>query len=332
MTSENASVELWPHIRFSQWLALLLFCGVGLIQLSTIHTTASAGAVMTPDGIEKTTAVKLQELAPAPRISSEEARPYITAESVIVWDRNSQMALFESSPDEGRAPASTTKLVTALVARELYPLDKKITIESEANTQGYVMGLEANEVITVESLLAGLLINSGNDAAFALANAHENGYSGFVEAMNATLSKLPVSEFAYMTNPSGLDVSGHLLTARDLAIIYDQVAQDPVLAEFMQTSNRVISDVDDSITHNLTNTNQLLLTDLPVIGGKTGTTVAAGQVLVTAFEHEGHELVIVVMASQDRYQDTRVLYNWVTEHYFWDPLELENLLDLEHGE
>lgn len=245
----------------------------------------------------------------------------ISAESVFVTDETSGSILLEKSADIARPPASTTKLMTALVARDEYYLSQVLEVKEEAFTQGNTIGLIPGERISVAHLLEGLLIRSGNDAAFVLANNHPQGYQGFVNEMNQRASDLSMNSSSF-SNPSGLDGFEQQMSARDLAILAREVVKDDHLRQTMATQSKVITDVSGELRHDLYSTHELLHLDPTVLGGKTGTTDGAGQVLVTRFNRfddqgKPRTIQIVIMNSQDRYADTRLLIDWVLDAYFW---------------
>lgn len=242
--------------------------------------------------------------------------PSVTAQAVMVQDVESGSILLEKSSTQPRSPASTTKLMTALVAKHIYPLDQVVTIGEEAFSQGTVMQLTVGEQLTVHNLLYGLLMTSGNDAAFALANHHQLGYSGFVAAMNQAAKEWSL-ESTHFTNPSGLDQTTHLTTARDLALLARIASRDQVLRPILSTKQHTITDITGQQQHQLRSTNQLLGTDKGVLAGKTGTTELAGEVLVSIADIQGHEVAIVVMGSSDRYSDTAAILDWLNQHYRW---------------
>ena len=243
----------------------------------------------------------------------------ISAQAVMVTDEDSGVILLAKNLDLPLYPASTTKLMTALVAREIYALTDVLRVGSETFAQAQIIKLLPGQKITVENLLKGLLIGSGNDAALLLANHHAQGYPGFVESMNQLAKRLHLSQ-THFTNPSGLDVTGHQITARDLGLLTRAVMSDEVLRELLGESQAVMTDVTGKIIHDLTNTHQLVRSDSSVVAGKTGTTLLAGQVLVTDYQRSGRRLQIVVMNSQNRYADTQLLISWSTTHFSWlDP-------------
>lgn len=244
----------------------------------------------------------------------------LSAQAVFVVDVDSAAPLLAKDPVTPHYPASTTKLMTALVAYRTFPLTKMITITDAAESQGTVIGLLPSEQVTVQSLLTGLLIQSGNDAAFALGSAYPFGYPGFVTAMNQTAGELGMLNSHY-TNPSGLDEEGQYMSARDLSVLVRAIIQQPLLKQFITTQRtsvrgQLLADKRE-VTHQLLNTHALLGRDPRVRGGKTGTTPEAGEVLVTLAQIANHEVVIVVMGSQDRYGETKQILNWLEANVIW---------------
>lgn len=263
-------------------------------------------------------------------------QPVITATSAFVIDASTAAPLLDQNSTTPLSPASTTKLMTALVAREHFDLDESFIVGQEAFTQGTTMGLVIGEQITVRELLAGLLISSGNDAAFALANNHDKGYAGFIADMNTTASKLGM-DLTHFNNPSGLDEPNHMTTARDLALLTREVMTDPVLKDVMSTRQKMVTDTTGRTQHALTHTHQLIGVEPGVIGGKTGTTPLAGEVLITYWEPQPDQkqlrpIILVLMNSQDRYFDTVTLLNWTKENYYWRKWSEVSTLTTQYGE
>lgn len=259
----------------------------------------------------------LLEPAPVPIfLASPSASLHFTAASLYVMDVPSGSVLFEWNSQQIRSSASTTKLMTALVAQTTYQPDQVLTVRQESLTPGTVLGLAWGEQLTYRELLAGLLVHSGNDAAAVLANNYPGGETEFVAAMNQRAQELHLGH-THFANPTGLDALNHYTSARDLAILAKEVMKDPVLRDLVSTRVTTVTDVTGKLTHELLNTNELLKTDARVVGIKTGTTEAAGQVLVTQVESGERSLIVVVMGSEDRYQDTRQLIEWSLAHYDW---------------
>jgi D-alanyl-D-alanine carboxypeptidase (penicillin-binding protein 5/6) len=165
--------------------------------------------------------------------------------------------------------------------------------------------------------LKALLIPSGNDAAFVLATHHPLGYAGFTAAMNNVAQELHLDE-SHFSNPSGLDQQDQTASAHDLAILANEIMKDPVLRQIVGTPHTVISDTTGTIHHSLQSTHELLGVEDGVIGVKTGTTEFAGENLITAVNRDGHEVIIVVLGSQQRYGETKALIHWIFTKYGWE--------------
>lgn len=253
----------------------------------------------------------------APYPVSDAPRPNTSAYSVFVADGENKSLLYAKNPDAELLPASTTKLMTALVTRDLYPdIEKILTVTVEDHSIGASMKLYKGEKISVANLLAGLLIPSGNDAALTLANNAPGGYAGFVEAMNHKAQELHLDHTTYR-NPSGVEQYGHVTSARDLAILISAVVDDEVLVDLMTTPSLTVTNSSATIKHYLKSTDDLLTLIPGIKGAKTGWTDNAGECLVTYVSQEGNSIITVVLKSQDRFGDTRALLHWAFAHHTW---------------
>lgn len=239
----------------------------------------------------------------------------ITATGVVVLDMDSGVYLFKRNENELLSPASTTKLLTALVALDTYNVEDVVTIKNLANG-GQTMGLVLGEKITVENLLYGALIHSGNDAAWALSDYYPGGEPKFVEAMNAKAQALHLTHSTF-TNPVGYDDPNHKMTPLDLALLGKAALDNNVIAKMVSIPAITISDVTHTYFHQLKNVNELL-GKIPGVGGiKTGWTEEAGENLITLIQRNGHRVITVVLHSQDRFGDTSALINWIFNNYQW---------------
>lgn len=240
-------------------------------------------------------------------IATGSAVPITTAESVYLTDRQTLSPIFAKNEKVRMFPASTTKIITALVAYDLYKPDEVITVH-KVLPDGQVMGLVEGEKITFENLLYGVLVHSGNDAAYTL--AYEKGFDRFVEKMNQKAAELKMTD-SHFVNPHGLHSPKQYTTAFDLTLAARALLNNPYLSKIVSTKEIIISDVDFKYFHKLSNVNQLLGV-IPGIGGlKTGYTEEAGQNLVTLYKrHDGNEIVLVVLKSFDRFADTANLVYW----------------------
>ncbi len=233
--------------------------------------------------------------------------PPFSAESAYIVDLASFTPLYAKNPHVKMYPASTTKMVTALVARDTYSPEEIITVGSPLS-EGQIMELYAGERITVENLMYGILVHSANDGAHALAD--EIGHTHFIRLMNEKAQAIGMRNTRFM-NPSGLDDGAQVSTAFDLALAGRAIMDDSYLRKFVGTKQITVSDADFKVFHTLYNVNQLL-GELRGVGGvKTGYTEAAGQNLVSFYKNDGYEYIIVIMKSEDRFEDTRFALQWI---------------------
>ena len=241
----------------------------------------------------------------------------LTAKSIVVQDVGSKTIIFSKNPDTILFPASLTKIMTALVSLEEWQdLNAVITVKNEDRAIGQTIDLIAGEQLTLRSLLYGLLIQSGNDAALALADNYPGGYYEFVKAMNAKAQSLHLTNTTFK-NPSGIDQYGHVTTSRDLAILASYAIENLNIREIVGNKQYTISDVTGQITHELLTTNQLLGEISGLSGLKTGWTSGAGECLISYVERDGNKIVVVVLGSTDRFGETRTIVDWVYAHHDW---------------
>jgi D-alanyl-D-alanine carboxypeptidase len=269
-----------------------------------------------------------------PVISKEASFPIISAQAALAIDMDSQVTLYEKKPDSPLLPASTTKIITALVAMEYYPLDLVVKVPL-VKIDGQKMGLIQGEEITVESLLYGLLVYSANDAAEVLALNFPGGRDLFITAMNLKAKELGLVHSKF-SNPAGLDDGdGHVTTARDLIRVSEIAMQDPLFAEIVATKEKTVKSTNGKITHKLRNINELLGVVPGVLGVKTGWTENARENLVTYIERDGRRVMIVLLASQDRFGETKELIDWIFTNFTWQevkpPVTLRNIRGLRLG-
>lgn len=236
--------------------------------------------------------------------------PEITAESVYIVDLPSFTPIYFKNENMKMFPASTTKILTALVVYDIYKPDQIITVKKTID-EGQVMGLAVGEKITVENLLYGMLVYSGNDAAFVLANNY--GYDKFVSLMNKKARYLGMKN-SHFVNPNGLDFVSQYSTAYDLSLAARELLKNPYLAKIVSTKEITISDVDFKYFHRLESVNKLL-GEIQGLGGlKTGYTENAGENLVSFYKKDGRQFVIVILKSLDRFNDTRNIIKWIDEN------------------
>lgn len=233
--------------------------------------------------------------------------PIVTAEGVYITDLASFTPVYSRNSNIRFFPASTTKVMSALVAYDLYNPDDIVTV-NRVLAEGQVMGLVQGERITVENLLYGMLIHSGNDAAYALADHY--GEAEFINKMNKKAQELHMTN-SHFSNPAGLDSATQLTTPYDLTLAARELLKNPYLKKMVSIKEITISDADYKIFHRLSNVNRLL-GEVQGLGGlKTGYTEQAGENLISFYKYGQHDYVIVIMKSLDRFQDTKNVIQWI---------------------
>ncbi len=241
--------------------------------------------------------------------------PKIYSKSAVVIDLDSNKILFDKGGSQRLSPASTTKIMTALVSKDYFKAGDVLTVSKESLVGGSTMGLNIGEQMSYRSLLYGMLLNSGNDAAYTIAVNYPGGLGGFVGKMNEKVSELGLTD-THFQNPAGFDNAEHITSAYDLALIAKEAMKDPTLSRIVSTKETSVMSWDKSHKHLLANLNKLL-GENGVIGVKTGTTDLAGESLVGLVERDGHRVITVVLNSPDRFGETKQLMDWVYENYQW---------------
>jgi D-alanyl-D-alanine carboxypeptidase len=241
--------------------------------------------------------------------------PYLSARAAVVIDAESKVILFQKNPDQKLLPASTTKIMTALVVLDSYDLKKVIKIDTVHQT-GQVMELEPGEKISVENLLYGLLVQSANDAATVLALNFPGGQDKFIEAMNDKAAALGLTR-THFTNSTGLDAYDHYTSAHDLALMGATAMRNPTFKKIVGTAGISVADTSNTVSHDLETINELLGVTPGLSGIKTGWAELAGECFVSFVSRGGHDLVTVVLGSADRFGETVTLIDWVYSNHRW---------------
>lgn len=244
--------------------------------------------------------------------------PIIESGGAIAIDRKTGKILFEKNPHVRMPMASITKLMTALILIEENQLDEIVTIsKTAASTPGSDMALQIGERITVENLIKGLMINSANDAAVALAEHNAGSSQNFIQKMNKRSEELGLSN-THFSNPTGLDDPGNYSSPYDLAKLGNYIYNNKIIQEAAATQSAETNSADGQTKHQLETTNKLLGNYPGIKGLKTGQTDAAGLCLIAVAENENkNEIISVVLSSPDRFQETKILTDWVFRSYKW---------------
>ena len=300
--------------RSEQIASLVIFCSVLVLQGGINRERLMSDFIPEPARIAQLS------VAPVAVKAAAAEEPSVSAVAAIAIDDSSAALLYQKNAQQVVSPASTTKLMTAVVARQVYASGTLMTVPNLRGLSGNMAGLAAGEQLSLESLLEAALIPSGNDAALTIAQNYPAGEAAFIAAMNQKAEQLHMTKTKYQ-NSVGFDDPNQQTTAFDLALLGREALKDPLLARIVSTKNTTVLDLTGRRKHTLQSTNQLLLTDPRVVGIKTGTTDEAGEVLISKFVLETGPVTVVVMGSQDRYQDTRMIINWITENYTWREVE-----------
>ena len=231
------------------------------------------------------------------------AAPVVSASAYVLMDADSGRVLLSQNETAEKPIASTTKIMTALVALERSRLTDTVTVKREHLKEGSSMYLAEGERLTMEALLYGLMLPSGNDAAECIADWCGKGRERFVERMNEKAAALGMTHTSF-ANPSGLDAAGHYSCALDMARLMAYAMQNPTFAQIVSAESAMVG------TRSMGNHNKLLGVVEGCIGGKTGYTNAAGRTLVTCAERGGLRLVAVTLHDGSDWNDHEALYEY----------------------
>jgi D-alanyl-D-alanine carboxypeptidase len=246
------------------------------------------------------------------------AVPQLTAKAALLLDFASNRTLYAKAAGQPVPPASTTKIMTALLTLEQGGVDDLTTVSARAAAEpGTTMNLAAGERLSVRELLYGLLLPSGNDAALTLAERDAGSIQAFVDRMNARAQALGLKNTHY-ADPDGIDDAHDRMSAYDVSqLARFALNTQPLFSQIVKTAHYTIPAEPGHPAFDLTNLNQLLGTYPGADGVKTGTTPGAGENLVATATQNGHRLMAVVYDATDRYADARSLLNNGFGNWFW---------------
>ena len=266
---------------------ILIACTIAYIMIFTPY------AVFADD--EEEEEISLNELQEQIVESSNQTieEPTINSRAAVIYDRTTGQIIWGKNETQKRAMASTTKIMTAIVILEKCNLTDTVTISKKAaNTGGSRLKINEGDKITINDLLYGLMMRSGNDAAVALAEHAGGNVEGFSILMNEKAKELGLTETNFVT-PHGLDNDNHYTTAIELAKLTDYALKNKKFAQIVKTKSTTIN--INGVPRELYNTNELLGVLNGVDGVKTGFTGEAGRCLVTSCTREGNQIITVVL-------------------------------------
>ncbi len=314
----NKLAEFWSFVKVNKLRKIKFILTLGILLLIPTQSRALQENIVVGRPVVRSLPIELTEFSSYPVNITGQAAPWLTARAALAIDVPSKTIIFSKNQDYRLLPASTTKIMTALVALDFYKLNDVLDVATP-QAIGQTMGLKENEKMTAENLLYGLLVESGNDAAYVFAENYPGGVDDFVAAMNKKAADLNLKQTSFH-NPTGIDASGHLTTAHDLALLAAEAMKNDIFAKIVATPSIVISDTSGDIKHKLTNINQLVGKFPGVKGIKTGWTEDAGECLVAYTERDKGKIITVVLGSNNRFKETEVLVDWVFNNFQWEAI------------
>ena len=287
-----------------------------LLLLASLNT-APLSATPTVEEFDVSTLLNVESI---PQKKDETVGPVIEAKSALLMDLDSGVILYKKNHNQRLPMASLTKIMTATLILESHSLDEIVTVQDDFNSAGELgvrIWLHQYEKITVGDLLIGLLVRSAGDAAITLAQYHSGSVEAFVNEMNDRAKMLNLKD-THFTNPIGIDDDEHYSTAFDLAILTKYALRNHDFRRIVRIPRATITSVDGEIKHEFEGTNYLLDSYLDIRGVKTGTTDEAGESLVNlARNGNGKEIVVVLLNSPERFQESKRLIDWSFRNFLW---------------
>ena len=293
------------------FLPIGLFVLLVLLSVIRLQNGFSRIEVPLPDFLSQMTNKQVSTLDVwLPRIdqvsTSVIPQPEISATGGLVYDLTTEKTLFAKNPGEKLPVASLTKVMTAIVALEHRVENDRYIVEKEALVGENSMGLSTGEILTLEELLYGVMLVSGNDASEVLARNYPYGRNAFIEAMNEKVKSLGLSNTNF-TNPSGLQGDGdQFSTAYDLLVISRfAITNFPLFKKVVAEFQQEIPYTQYHKYFYLENETNLISSYPGVKGIKTGFTPEAGLCLITYLEHERHQIIAILLGSSNRRQEMK---------------------------
>lgn len=306
---------------------LLAFALVPTKKTDIIHTRKAAAQAVFSREIE----VYTENAEGASVQSTAKVQPQVSAGGAALISGDTGELIFGKNSNGILPMASTTKIMTALIVLEKCNPDDIVTVAGEAcGIEGSSIYLTPGEKLTVRDLLYGLLLESGNDAATALAIAASGSTVEFTAEMNKKASEMGLTCTSF-ANPHGLSAQNHHTSAAELAKITYYAMKHPLFREIVSTVNYTVKDSEGVPTKYFTNHNRMLRTYSGACGVKTGYTIASGRCLVTSAERDGSTFIAVTLNDRNDWRDHKAMLDYAFENYravtFLPKLEISLSLD-----
>lgn len=252
--------------------------------------------------------------------------PITNSKHIVAIDRKSLNILYEKSAYKKTPMASTTKIMTAIIVLENCNLNETVEISKKAaSTQGSTLGISTGDKISMNDLLYGLMLRSGNDCAIAIAEYISGSVEEFANLMNEKAKELNLTNTHFVT-PHGLDDKNHYTTAYELALLTDYALKNKTFQNIVSTKTATIS--INGISRTISNTNELLGNLSGVYGVKTGFTFNAGRCLVSSCNRNGMDIIVVVLGADtknQRTQDSIKIINYIYNNFEY--VNIENYIN-----
>ena len=250
------------------------------------------------------------EFPPLVLLPGSEQGPKVYAAAAVLIESKSGAVLYAKNAEQRRAPASTTKIMTAIVALEKGNLNKIITVSPRAaRTGGSTIYLKPGDRLSLKELLEGVMLRSGNDGSMAVAEGVAGSIENFIRLMNLKAKEIGAIKTNFR-NPHGLRAPSHYTTALDLALMARYGLADQIFANLVKQRTAVIEWEERRKSVEVRNTNRLLWYVEGADGVKTGTTNEAGHCLVASATRDQKQLIAVVLNSKDRWGDSQRLLEY----------------------
>lgn len=292
-----------------------------LLEVVFVAVTCVVTAPSSPDCVMKSLT---EQPLPAPqsslpRLTGEAVDVALSSEAALVWDVASDAILYAKDADRPRPPASLIKLLSVIYARQQLRPERLVTIPPEVRAvqrSGAHIRLPVGEQVDTQQLLAAALIASANDAIISLAVAISGSEEKFVGELNVFARRLGLAH-TRAANATGLSGGEQYSTATDIRRLLTVAAADPLLSRYLQQPQGRLQ-TQQGTRRAYKTTNELLGTYLPIIAAKTGYTVEAGENLaILTPGPQGQSLGAVILGSSHRFQDMKILIEWVWRNYTW---------------